>query len=120
MHRRLWLNDPDCLMLRRTDTEMSADAVRTWAARRRPCRAGWPWCRTTWRCSTPTPDQLLDEVIDLGRAADDEARAGRSPRCPDLLDHRVPGRLIAAGHELVADPSVPTSTLRPPTSFSTQ
>ena len=63
---------------------------------------------------------LLDEVLALGRAADDEARAGRSPRCPDLLDHRVPGRLIAAGHELVADPSVPTSTLRPPTSFSTQ
>ena len=31
MHRRFWLNDPDCLMLRTTETRLSADQVRDWA-----------------------------------------------------------------------------------------
>jgi alpha-galactosidase len=32
MHRRLWLNDPDCLMARRRDTDLSAAETRTLAA----------------------------------------------------------------------------------------
>ena len=32
MHRRLWQNDPDCLMVRSRDTELSADEVTTLAA----------------------------------------------------------------------------------------
>jgi 2,3-diketo-5-methylthio-1-phosphopentane phosphatase len=32
MHRRLWLNDPDCLMARSRDTQLTADEVRTLAA----------------------------------------------------------------------------------------
>jgi len=32
MHRRLWINDPDCLMARTRDTELSLDEVRTLAA----------------------------------------------------------------------------------------
>ena len=31
MHRRLWLNDPDCLMARRNDTRLSPDEARTLA-----------------------------------------------------------------------------------------
>lgn len=31
MHRRLWLNDPDCLMLRTEQTLMTHEAVRAWA-----------------------------------------------------------------------------------------
>ena len=31
MHRRLWLNDPDCLMLRRSHTSLSEEQIRTWA-----------------------------------------------------------------------------------------
>jgi alpha-galactosidase len=31
MHRRLWVNDPDCVMLRTTDTQLSADQVQQWA-----------------------------------------------------------------------------------------
>ena len=31
MHRRLWLNDPDCLMLRTEDTGLTPAAARTWA-----------------------------------------------------------------------------------------
>ena len=32
MHRRLWLNDPDCLMLRRTVTRLADDQIRAWSA----------------------------------------------------------------------------------------
>ena len=31
MHRRLWMNDPDCVMLRTTHTELRPEAARTWA-----------------------------------------------------------------------------------------
>jgi 2,3-diketo-5-methylthio-1-phosphopentane phosphatase len=31
MHRRLWLNDPDCLMARQRDTQLSSDEARTLA-----------------------------------------------------------------------------------------
>jgi alpha-galactosidase len=31
MHRRLWLNDPDCVMLRTTHTDLDAEQVRRWA-----------------------------------------------------------------------------------------
>ena len=31
MHRRLWLNDPDCLMLRTDETAMTPAAIETWA-----------------------------------------------------------------------------------------
>lgn len=32
MHRRLWLNDPDCLMVRTTDTGLTPDEVKTLSA----------------------------------------------------------------------------------------
>ncbi|MDP8255701.1 MAG: alpha-galactosidase [Candidatus Alcyoniella australis] len=32
MHRRLWFNDPDCLMIRRVDNKLSEDETRTLAA----------------------------------------------------------------------------------------
>lgn len=32
MHRRLWLNDPDCLMVRAAETRLTADEVRTLAS----------------------------------------------------------------------------------------
>src|SRR6185369_8466191 len=32
MHRRLWLNDPDCLMARVSETELSTDEVQTLAS----------------------------------------------------------------------------------------
>jgi alpha-galactosidase len=31
MHRRLWLNDPDCVMLRTSHTELTRDEVHRWA-----------------------------------------------------------------------------------------
>ena len=53
MHRRLWLNDPDCVMLRRDRRPSSTTAaIDTWAMRS-ACPAAWRWCPTTSRCSTP-------------------------------------------------------------------
>ena len=31
MHRRLWLNDPDCVMLRTTHSDLTRDQVHKWA-----------------------------------------------------------------------------------------
>jgi hypothetical protein len=31
MHRRLWLNDPDCIMLRTAGTGLTPQEARTWA-----------------------------------------------------------------------------------------
>ena len=31
MHRNLWMNDPDCIMLRTTSTDLAPDAAATWA-----------------------------------------------------------------------------------------
>jgi hypothetical protein len=47
---------------------------------------------------------LLDDVIALGRAADADALAGGGARCPDLLEHPAPGRLVSAAGGLDADP----------------
>jgi len=112
MHRRLWLNDPDCIMLRRTSTEMSADAVQAWAYAV-GLSGGMALVSDDLAVLDGDARSLLDDVLALGRASDAEAVAGRTPRCPDLLDHPVPGHLVAAGHELIADPSVPRATLRP-------
>ena len=38
MHRRLWLNDPDCLMVRADDTQLTADEAHTLAPCARPSR----------------------------------------------------------------------------------
>jgi alpha-galactosidase len=56
---------------------------------------------------------LFDEVIALGRASDDAARAGRPARCPDLLDHPIPTRLDAVGRTLVVDPATGETVATP-------
>jgi alpha-galactosidase len=103
LHRRLWLNDPDCLMLRTADTRLSADAVRAWALAV-GTSGGMALVSDDLALLDAGARRLLDEVVALGRAADDEARTGPPPRCDDLLDAATPGRLSAAGHQLVGDP----------------
>jgi hypothetical protein len=46
---------------------------------------------------------LLDDVVSIGRAVDDDARAGTTPRCEDLFDTWSPGTLSARETRLVAD-----------------
>ena len=93
MHRRLWSNDPDCVMLRTDDTQLDPAAARRVGRDRRRARAG--------SCSSPTTSTrlgrdagaLLDDVVERGRAADAAARAGDLPRCNGLLDPAGPAGL---------------------------
>jgi alpha-galactosidase len=113
MHRRLWLNDPDCLMLRTDETAMTPAAVETWA-RAVAVSGGMALVSDDLSLLDAAARKLLEEVTRIGRAVDDHARHGAAPRCEDLMTAAVPTRLRGAGYELVADPSTARSTLLQP------
>jgi alpha-galactosidase len=87
MHRRLWLNDPDCLMLRTEQTDLTTDQAGSWA-----------WAIALSGGMVLVSDDLalldgearrrLEQVISRGRASDAAAIDGSTPRCRDLLRHR--------------------------------
>ncbi len=112
MHRQLWTNDPDCLLLRGVDTQLDPAAVATWS-RTVGVSGGLAMVSDDLGQLGPGDRQRLDEVLALARASDAEARQGRPPVCPDLLDHLLPTTLRGGGHELVADVEAATSVLRP-------
>ena len=112
MHRKLWLNDPDCLMLRQSETQMTPGRGPHLGPRRRACPEAWRSCPTTWPCSTARPERCSTRSVALGRDADAEAVAGLPARCPDLMAHAVPRELLAVGRHLEGDPAVGTSVLR--------
>ncbi len=107
LHRRLWLNDPDCLMLRRDKTQLDAEQVRAWALAV-GVSGGMALVSDDLSLLGPKERALLDEVIVLGREADAAARAvgGHPPRCRDLMVADPPTRLVTSTMELVGDPSV--------------
>ncbi len=104
MHRRLWSNDPDCIMLRAEGTQLAEDAARGWAetvgvfgrARARLRRSRTPRAGRARR--------RLDLVVEHGRAADAAARAGATPRCVGLLDVADPTGLDSSGGRVRVDP----------------
>lgn len=104
MHRRLWLNDPDCLMLRTSDTRLSADAVRGWAMAV-AASGGTALASDDLALLGPESRSLLDEVLATARSVDDASRSGPPPRCDDLLDAEVPTTLSSPGRRLVLDPT---------------
>jgi alpha-galactosidase len=110
MHRRLWLNDPDCLMLRTSQTRLTPEQARTWALAV-GVSGGMALVSDDLALLGPEERALLDEVIALGRAADAEAIAGSPPSVPDQLDGAIPTTLQAAGRTLVGDPEAGTATL---------
>jgi alpha-galactosidase len=112
MHRRLWLNDPDCLMLRTTDTGLSPAAARTWA-RAVGVSGGMALVSDDLSLLDDASRRLLDEVVVLGRAADAGALDGDGPRCDDLLAPTAPSRLTSRAGHLEADPFAGTSRLAP-------
>jgi alpha-galactosidase len=109
-HRRLWLNDPDCVMLRTTATDLTPSAVRTWA-RVVGLSGGLALVSDDLAQLGPDARQLLDEVLALGRAADAGAMDGRPPMCPDLLAAPEPTTITAAGRTLVTEPETGESVL---------
>jgi len=108
MHRRLWLNDPDCLMLRTKETALGEEAARAWALAV-GVSGGMALVSDDLALLDKRARSLLEEVVSLGRRADDASRSGPPPRCEDLLLPALPGRLSVDGLRLVADPSVPTA-----------
>lgn len=115
MHRRLWLNDPDCLMLRTAETDLEPDALRAWALAV-AVSGGMVLVSDDLALLDHEARHLLDEVVAIGREVDAEAArpGGHPPRCDDLLGESVPGRLSGAGWSLEGDPDHGTATLRPP------
>lgn len=108
MHRKLWLNDPDCLMLRDAETSMSPEAVRAWALAV-GVSGGMALVSDDLALLSASARTLLDEVVALGRESDAAAVSGHPARCEDLLDRRLPARLRAGRLRLDADPELPTA-----------
>lgn len=100
MHRQLWINDPDCLMLRTESTHLDPEQTRAWALAV-GVSGGMALVSDDLALLGPAARSLLDEVTALGREADGDAHP---PRCGDLLDVDPPTRLATAAMELVGDP----------------
>jgi alpha-galactosidase len=111
MHRRLWLNDPDCLMLREAGTDLSAEAARTWA-HTVGLSGGLAIVSDDLSLLDDTARVVLADAVELGRASDIEARKGGTPVVPDLLDATPATTFSAAGRTLVTDVTDGTSTFR--------
>jgi alpha-galactosidase len=110
LHRRFWLNDPDCLMLRHTATSLQPAAVETWA-RTVALSGGMALVSDDLALLGPAERRLLDEVVTMGRQADTAAGADQ-PRCADLLEPGLPRHFQGGGHRLeLLDAEQATSVL---------
>jgi alpha-galactosidase len=76
MHRRLWLNDPDCLMLRTEETSLAPDEISRWALAVGES-GGMALVSDDLSLLGPNERALLDDVVAVGRARD--AAAGPAP-----------------------------------------
>jgi alpha-galactosidase len=101
-HRRLWLNDPDCVMLRRTETRLTDEARRAWALTV-GMSGGMVLVSDDLALLGPTERALLDEVLALGAAADEAATTHAPPHASDLLAAEGPTTIAAAGRVLQVD-----------------
>jgi alpha-galactosidase len=68
-HRRLWLNDPDCVLLRTEDTKLTEAQVRRWAEAV-GASGGMVLVSDHLPALGPPARRLLEEVLAAGRAAD--------------------------------------------------
>jgi len=69
MHRRLWINDPDCLMLRTTETALTPAQVEKWAIAVGRS-GGMALVSDDLSLLDASSRSLLETVLELGRAAD--------------------------------------------------
>jgi alpha-galactosidase len=84
MHRRLWLNDPDCLMLRTEQTDLSHDDTVRWAATV-AASGGMALVSDDLALLDANATELLQETIATGRASDAATQAGRCPLVASLF-----------------------------------
>ena len=110
MHRRLWLNDPDCLMLHSAATHLEPAQALTWA-RAVGVSGGMALVSDDLSLLDASSRVLLDECLEIGRASDDAARAGAAAVVPDLMEAPIATTMEAAGYCLVVDPVLGTSEL---------
>jgi alpha-galactosidase len=111
MHRRLWLNDPDCLMLRTKGTDLDKSQVRAWA-HAVAASGGMAIVSDDLALLKQPARRLLADALDIGREIDQLAQGGAAPQCPDLLLNETPGRLRAGRFDLEGDPEAGTARLR--------
>ncbi len=81
MHRRLWLNDPDCLMLRTEQTALTAAEAQQWA-QVVGSSGGMALVSDDLALLDDRAKALLVETIALGRESDAATIAGRGPLAP--------------------------------------
>lgn len=99
MHRRLWLNDPDCLMLRKTQTRLTPEQTNSWA-RAVAVSGGMAIVSDDLSLLGPEEKRLLDEVIEVGRRSDRLAISSHPARCEDLIDEYLPRKLRSGSDTL--------------------
>ena len=79
LHRRLWLNDPDCVMLRTTETDLTPEQVREWALAVGDS-GGMVLVSDDLAVLGANERALLDEVLARGREADAQMMGSTSAR----------------------------------------
>ena len=112
MHRRLWLNDPDCLMLRTDETAMTPAAIETWA-HAVAVSGGMALVSDDLALLDARARALLDDVVQIGREVDAaianwHRAAMRRPARP----RRPSAACVPQGTSSIADTDSATSTLR--------
>ena len=98
MHRRLWLNDPDCIMARTADTGLGADEARTLAAV--AATAGGMVVFSDDVDALPRADAaLVRETLELARELDAPGAPGTARALAPLGDELASGVAVrgAAG-----------------------
>jgi alpha-galactosidase len=95
MHRRLWLNDPDCLMARNRDTRLSRDEARTLAAAI-AASGGLALFSDDVAALDAPARALVRDTLALARRVDALGIPGRA-RALGLLEGELPLGLLASG-----------------------
>ena len=108
-HRRLWQNDPDCLMLRHSQTDLTDVEIATWSAAV-AVSGGLALVSDDLALLGERERVLLDRVIEVGRAADAASLGPDEPRCGDLMRPGGPTMLSGGAASMVADPERPEPT----------
>lgn len=93
MHRRLWLNDPDCLMLRARETQLT-DGERQALAWTIAGSGGMLLISDDMSLLSEESAKLLQAVARVGAEVDAAAGAGEPPIAEDLLS-AAPVRILS-------------------------
>ena len=99
-------NDPDCLMLRHSETDLTDVEIATWSAAV-AVSGGLALVSDDLALLGERERALLDRVIEVGRAADAASLGPDEPRCDDLMRPGGPTSISGGGASMTADPERP-------------